>query len=122
MSKKTKKIIAAVIVAVVAVFVVFVVKTGTDKKIKEQNTSEQKTTIQETTELVLPTFEDPAEETDEDGLKDSDKETDYWDNVEVIEGEDSSKETVTNKNGEIITEEYPGKDEGWSPVISPDDL
>lgn len=119
MSKKAKRIIAAlVIIAIIAIAVIaYAVKTGNDKDTKEPQTMEQ-----QTTEAALPSFEDPANETDKNGLKDSDKETNYWDNVEVVEDGNDNKETVTDKNGDVIVEEYPGKDEGWSPIISPEDL
>ena len=49
------------------------------------------------------------------------KETNYWDNISIIE-ESQNKEPKTNKKGETVTEEYPGQDDGWSPIVSPDDL
>lgn len=64
----------------------------------------------------------------------ADNATNYWDNVDVIEDGDK-QETKTKKNGEVVTEEpetdkdgkevteaYPGQNDGWSPIVSPDDL
>ena len=42
-------------------------------------------------------------------------------NISIIE-ESQNKEPKTNKKGETVTEEYPGQDDGWSPIVSPDDL
>ncbi|MBE5959239.1 MAG: hypothetical protein E7254_10325 [Lachnospiraceae bacterium] len=55
-----------------------------------------------------------------DNSKD-DKETPDLDggDIQVIE---ESYVQPTDKNGETISEEYPGQADGWSPIVSPDDL
>lgn len=45
----------------------------------------------------------------------------YWDDVSVYEDAGNS-EIVTDKNGETVTESYPGQNEGWSPIVTPDDM
>ena len=50
-----------------------------------------------------------------------DEATNYWDNVQVYE-ETGANEEMTNEKGEKITESYPGENDGWSPIVSPDDL
>lgn len=70
--------------------------------------------------------------------KDADKKKDdAWANINVEEGGSKSKkkkqvlyetkangEIVTNKKGQKVTRKasYPGEDEGWSPIVSPEDL
>ena len=62
-----------------------------------------------------------AKKTQKRAAKKNNKETNYWDNISIIE-ESQNKEPKTNKKGETVTEEYPGQDDGWSPIVSPDDL
>ena len=69
--------------------------------------------------------------------KEKKKKDTAFDDIEVVEGGSKSKkdkqvlykrnkkgEIVTKKNGEKVTRkpEYAGEDEGWSPIVSPDDL
>ena len=43
---------------------------------------------------------------------------------QVIYKRNKKGEIVTNKKGEKVTRkpEYAGEDEGWSPIVTPDDL
>lgn len=111
MNKRTKTVISVLVIIaiIVAVIAIAVVKTGNQSDIEKekittsQNNSVKNTEIQKTTESG-----------------DSDTQTNFWDDVEVYE--ETSGEAKTDKNGETITESYPGEDEGWSPLVSPDDL
>lgn len=40
----------------------------------------------------------------------------------VIFEDGGNQEEPTDKNGETVSEEYPGQADGWSPLVSPDDL
>ena len=59
-----------------------------------------------------------------------DSETNYFDNVSVYEGEGTTKKAGSskknkkknNKNQETESEAYEGQNDGWSPVVSPEDL
>lgn len=121
---KTKKIIIGV-VAVIAIVVIGIVvaKMGSNPETKKETENVGATTeasVDANAEEVTFAEDEKAE----DGKNDkgnSDEETNFWDNVEVIEQTDST-EVKTDKNGETITESYPGEDDGWSPIVSPDDL
>ena len=75
--------------------------------------------------------------TKEEASKEAKKKDSAWDGVEVVEeGTKAAKdkqviykrnkkgEIVTKKNGEKVTRKasYAGEDEGWSPIVTPDDL
>ena len=55
-----------------------------------------------------------------DNDKDSDDDGDIVDDFVVIEEDDVNQPTA--ENGETISEEYPGQADGWSPIVSPDEL
>lgn len=135
-SKKIFMIIAGVI-ALIAIIVALIVSGGNNKGEIE--------TIGETTQSVttteFPTIEDlEILETDEKGEVVTEKETkkennedsettNYWENVEIYEdgGDvkpllDEEGETMTDGNGEVVMEEYPGQNDGWSPIVKPEDL
>ncbi len=118
---KKKKVIAVVAAAVVLVVVIIVgVSIGqNNKKSHTQNI----TTISNGESGVSGENSSSQESLTaaEDANNKGNKETNYWDNVEVYE-ETQRQEDITNKNGEKVTEAYPGEQDGWSPIVSPDDL
>jgi anionic cell wall polymer biosynthesis LytR-Cps2A-Psr (LCP) family protein len=127
MNKKVKTIISVVVIVVIVLAIIFAVSISTSKKAHNNGAgSETSATSTEITQAEETTLQaesvqesNKSDGTDETG--NSDKETNYWDNVEVYEDGDST-ENVTNEKGETVTEEYPGEDSGWSPIVSPDDL
>lgn len=140
-NKKTLMIIAGII-ALIAIVIAIMVSCGDNKGEAETTTAEttvEATTAEATAEdmTIADENETPGDleipETDENGevvteketkkkKEDKDKETtNYWDTVEVIEDVNET-ETVTDENGETITEEYPGQHSGWSPIVKPEDL
>lgn len=146
MDKKKKNIIAIVLVAVIIIAIIVAVVAS--KKGKDDVTQNGSTTAAQVETTVssggvngdadVTTAENAngdlpvaGDETTAKSSKDSKKgskkgnknneETNYWDNISIIE-EPQNKEPKTNKKGETVTEEYPGQDDGWSPIVSPDDL
>ena len=124
--KKERIVMIVAVIVLVAVIVIAVAVTLNNAGIGNKG-KEEKTT---STEVL--TFEEPETEGDAKS-----EESDYWNNVQVYE-ETVAKEMVTNKKGEAVTdkngenvtvdkkekvsEAYPGEAEGWSPIVSPDDL
>ena len=119
--KNTKKIVIIIVAAiiVVALAVTGIVCLNTGKKSGGKSGDAQATTVSS------------------DKKKGKDKDKDPWSEVEVVEETTKSKkdkevlykrnkkgEIVTNKKGEKVTRkaDYPGEDDGWSPIVSPDDL
>lgn len=127
---KTKKIITGVIATVAIVAVIICVMVTTGDKTETVNKPVEQTTIEETTMMenltVLggetETSETKKNKNNKKNDKKKDKETtNFWDTVEIIE-ETDAPEVVTDKNGETVTESYPGENSGWSPIVSPEDL
>lgn len=133
------KIISTVIIVIVIVAVLGVViskNSGKDSDSKEQpvtiqqtegvqNESQQGESQQEalsSSENVTSNNEKAQGKKSKKNKKDKKNETtNYWDGVQVYE-ETGSNEEMTNEKGEKITEAYPGENDGWSPIVSPDDL
>ena len=63
-------------------------------------------------------------ETAWDGVEVKEEGTKSADEKEVLYKRNKKGEIVTNKKGEKVTRKpsYAGEDEGWSPIVSPDDL
>ena len=143
MDKKKKNIIAIALVAVIVIAIIVAVvvsKKGKDSDTPQTNNAtaaQVETTVTAGNENVttaengnedLPVVGDVitakskknSKKSSKKGNKNN-KETNYWDNISIIE-ESQNKEPKTNKKGETVTEEYPGQDDGWSPIVSPDDL
>ena len=130
--KENKKVvigIAVVVVLVIAVIVVAVCTRKTEDNVKKPVASE-------TLVVTTKAQKDAKKDKKKDKKKEKQKET-AWDDVEVKEEgtktEDEKQvlykrnkkgEIVTNKKGEKVTRKpsYAGEDEGWSPIVSPDDL
>lgn len=134
MDKKKKNIIAIAVVAVILIAIVVLVVVGRNNKDDKEKESMVTTTVSTETTITdknadkatdpqdLPVDdEETTKKKSGSKKKDKNKETNFWDNVSVIE-ETQRSEPKTNKKGETITEEYPGQNDGWSPIVSPDDL
>lgn len=113
-----KKIIMGVIFTIAILAVVIGVSVTVGKKTESSKESEN---VNGTTLEQITTAGEEVTFVDETDKDDNKEETNFWDNVEVIEETDSS-EVKTDKNGETVTEAYPGADSGWSPIVSPEDL
>lgn len=118
---KKKKIIFGAIATIIIVGVVVVVIKSTGNKSVVNNTpsDENVTTVQtqnDSAEDATVSGDETKKEDNKDDSKDDKKadknsedgETNYWDNVEVYE-ETKASEVKTDKDGETITESYPGE-------------
>ena len=110
MDKKKKNIIAIALVAVIVIAIIVAVvvsKKGKDSDTPQTNNAtaaQVETTVKAGNENVT---------TAENGNED----------LPVAGDETTAKSKKnSNKKGETVTEEYPGQDDGWSPIVSPDDL
>ncbi len=112
--KGIKKIIGVVIVAVLLIVVVLFSAVSLNK-----NAKKDEATTKEAAQVVTN-----ENATTQNADKSDDGETNFWDNISVYEETKASdkKEAPTDKNGETKTEAYPGENDGWSPIVSPDDL
>lgn len=143
MDKKKKNIIAIALVAVIVIAIIVAVVVSKKSKDSDTPQTNNATAVQVETTVTagnenvttaengnedLPIVGDEttaksrksSKKSSKKGNKNN-KETNYWDNISIIE-ESQNKEPKTNKKGETVTEEYPGQDDGWSPIVSPDDL
>lgn len=125
--------IAAFLVAIVIAFIIFnclddgegttveetTIEASSDNEANEENDANNKGNSNEANstdnENESVGLEDPESASSPDST------TNYWDNVEVVEDVNET-ETVTDANGETVTEAYPGEHSGWSPIVSPEDL
>ena len=117
MSKK-KSIIIVGIVAVILVVVLIVVlhPSGTGKD--AENKMEVTTTNYQT---------DEADDNNSMDNESAEGETNYWDSVDMIEDGNAADNEGNNENtaDEQVSgdsEEYPGQDDGWSPIVPADDV
>lgn len=127
--KNLGKIIAAIVAIVVAVVVIVLITTllsdGNAKKDNESTTPDV-TTIEENTTIEDVTIENTTVDEGEyatvaddsnDSAEDSDE--DVWDDIQIVE---DGGEAPTDEKGNVVEEAYPGEKDGWSPIVSPDDL
>ena len=71
-----------------------------------------------------------TEEADDNNSMDNESaegETNYWDSVDMIEDGNAADNEGNNENtaDEQVSgdsEEYPGQDDGWSPIVPADDV
>ena len=133
-NKNKKKLmigIAAVIVVIVAAIVVVLCVTKVGKN-QKSNAQETVVVTDKNGKEIKKTKKEIAKEKAAEKKKEK-----AWDGVEIKEEETKSKngkqviykrnkkgEIVTNKKGEKVTRKpaYAGEDEGWSPIVTPDDL
>ena len=121
MSKKKSIIVVGIVVVILAVVLIVTLQPSGTRKDAENKTKVTTTNYQ--TDAV-----NDNNSTDNETAKD---ETNYWDSVDMIEdGNEADKEGNKEINTESITgeqvsgdsEEYPGQDEGWSPIVPADDV
>lgn len=142
--KEKKALFIGIIVAVVLVIAIICIAVCTNK----ESSKNVKTPIKSETIVVtdkngkVVKKEDKNKSKEETSKKtksksEKKKEKSAWDDVKVVEEGTKAKkdkevlykrnkkgEIVTNKKGEKVTRKasYAGEDEGWSPIVSPDDL
>lgn len=94
------------------------IPTQTQTTMTEETTIEQQKETDSRDDEDYPTVSVPQTETQV-------SETNYFDNIEVVE-ETTKKNKKSKKNKKNkktkATEAYPGENDGWSPIVSPDDL
>lgn len=126
--KEKKKIvigIAVVVVLIVAVVVIALRTRTSDSNVKKPVASE---TVAVTKKADKDKKDDKKKkkqaETAWDGVEVKEEGTKSADEKEVLYKRNKKGEIVTNKKGEKVTRKpsYAGEDEGWSPIVSPDDL
>ena len=106
--------IVAVILAVVLIVVLHPSGTGKDA----ENKMEVTTTNYQT---------DEADDNNSMDNESAEGETNYWDSVDMIEDGNAADNEGNNENtaDEQVSgdsEEYPGQDDGWSPIVPADDV
>ena len=115
---KTKSIIivglVAVILAVVLIVVLHPSGTGKDAENKMEVTTANYQT-------------DEADDNNSMDNESAEGETNYWDSVDMIEDGNAADNEGNNENtaDEQVSgnsEEYPGQDDGWSPIVPADDV
>ncbi len=128
-----KKIVRTVVVVVIAVLVIAAVVLH-EKNKNTQNNNETTTVTQTTADANGKTDEQANDTKEYATLEDITEttgvsETNYFDNVSVYEGEGTTKKAKKSKNNknnnksqETESEAYEGQNDGWSPVVSPEDL
>ena len=136
--KEKKKIVIGVAVALVLIVVIICVALCTRKPAENIKTPVKSETMVPTDKKGKEIKKTKKDKEKEKASKKAAKKKDKaWDDVEVKEeGTKAAKDKDVlykrNKKGEIVTDkkgqkvtrkaEYPGEDEGWSPIVSPDDL
>lgn len=115
MDKKKRMIIGTIVVIVVLIVSIILISKNMGNNGTGKEKAEQTTTIEQSKEETTlrddeyPTLEDITEDEKESN-------TNYFDNVEVYE------ETTKKGNNSQESEAYPGENDGWSPIVSPDEL
>lgn len=148
--KEKKKIVIGIAVAVVLVIVIICVAVTTNKKendkVKTPIKSETVVFTDKNGKPIAKSQKDKAndkkskkEKTKEKAKEKAEakKKAKAWDDIVIVEEGTKSKkekqklykrnkkgEIVTNKKGEKVTRkpEYAGEDDGWSPIVRPEDL
>lgn len=118
MDKKKQIIIGAIVVIIVFIIGIAITKINIGNSSNAETKSENAiTTVQNQEETTLDDDEYPTVETHTEDANAAS--TNYFDNVDVVE-ETTKKGKKNKKNQE--SEAYPGENDGWSPLVSPDDL
>ncbi len=138
--KEKKKIVIGIAIAVVLIIAVICIAVCTNKDSgKNVKTPIKSETVVFTNKKGKEIKKSKKEKAKEKASKEAEKkkQKSAWDNIEVKEEGTRAKkdkevlykrnkkgEIVTNKKGEKITRKpkYAGEDDGWSPIVSPDDL
>ncbi|MCI8955376.1 MAG: hypothetical protein HFG29_00120 [Eubacterium sp.] len=120
MNKKTKAIIGGLVILmiIIVVFIAIKVNTGKDDKNKAVDTTaveqsqaerENQTKSGDENYVTIPPETEAVNKST----------TNYFDNMDI--GEETTKKKKKNKK-DNESEAYPGENDGWSPLVSPDDL
>lgn len=137
--KENKKVVIGIAVVVLLVIAVIIIALCTKKDDSNVKTPIKSETIVITNKKGKEAKKSKKEKAKEQAAKkkEAKKKAKAWDNVEIKEegtkaAKDKEKLYKRNKKGEIVTDKkghkvkrkanYPGEDEGWSPIVSPDDL
>ena len=122
-NKKNLVIMVAAVMIIAIIIVAAIIGTNDSNKGKEA--------VTDANGIVVTTVSPDNQKQDAANKKSDEKSTDensqnesesnYWENVSVYE-EGGMGEKATDENGETVTESYPGEADGWSPMVSPDDL
>ena len=115
---KKKSIIIVGIVAVILSVVLIVVlhPSGTGKDAENKM------------EVTITNYQtDEADDNNSMDNESAEGETNYWDSVDMIEDGNAADNEGNNENtaDEQVSgdsEEYPGQDDGWSPIVPADDV
>lgn len=121
MNKKTKTIIGGVIILIIIAVVIITVKVNVSKNYKNksvdttavkqsQGVRENQTKSGDENYATIPPETEAVNKST----------TNYFDNIDVVEETTKKKNKRNKKNKE--SEAYPGENDGWSPLVSPDDL
>lgn len=121
MNKKTKTIIGGLVILIIVIAIVIVIKvnTGKDDKSKavdttaieqSQGAKENQTKPDDENYVTIPPETEAVNKST----------TNYFDNIDVVEETTKKKNKRNKKDNE--SEAYPGENDGWSPLVSPDDL
>lgn len=122
MDKNKKLVIGAVVILIVLIIAIIILKININND--DKNASDMVTTVvgqvqeKNVSDNEYVTLPEQTEETKV-------SETNYFDNMSIYEetskkAKKKNKKDKKNKNQE--TEAYPGENDGWSPIVSPDDL
>lgn len=120
MSKKKSVIVVGIVAVILAVILIVVLQPSDTGK--DAGNKTKVTTMNYQTDAA-----NDNNSTDSEASKD---ETNYWDSVDMIEdGNETDNEGNKEINTESIadeqvsgdSEEYPGQDDGWSPIVPADD-
>lgn len=121
MNKKTKAMIGGLVILIIVIAIVIVIKvnTGKDDKSKavdttaieqSQGAKENQTKPDDKNYVTIPPETEAVNKST----------TNYFDNIDVVEETTKKKNKRNKKDNE--SEAYPGENDGWSPLVSPDDL
>lgn len=117
MSKKKSIIIVGIVAVILAVVLIVVLHpSGTGKDAENK--------------MEVTTANYQTDEADDNNSMDNESaegETNYWDSVDMIEDGNAADNEGNNENtaDEQVSgdsEEYPGQDDGWSPIVPADDV
>lgn len=121
MNKKTKTIIGGVLILIIIAAVIIAVKVNVSKS--DKNKAAETTAVEQSqggnggqtrpddkNYVTIPPETEAVNKST----------TNYFDNIDVVEETIKKKNKRNKKDKE--SEAYPGENDGWSPLVSPDDL
>ena len=127
MSKKKSIIIVGIVAVILAVVLIVVLHpsgTGKDDRAGQKNRKDAENKMEVTT---INYQTDEADDNNSMDNESAEGETNYWDSVDMIEDGNAADNEGNNENtaDEQVSgdsEEYPGQDDGWSPIVPSDDV